>query len=109
MGRSSLRASASASGPQGCQSTGLLACCSRYRLLSRARRLVWDMMQPRRETGRGYDMKMLCRLAASRRRWGTDAVASGSPLKGSEIIRLAFDGHGRGEVVQVRFQYELVS
>src|SRR5215207_4034941 len=38
MGRSSSFARASASGPHGNQSTGLLACCFRYRLVSAARR-----------------------------------------------------------------------
>src|SRR5258705_11490436 len=38
MGLSSLRARAKASSPQGYQSTGLCACCSRYGLVSRASR-----------------------------------------------------------------------
>src|SRR5918993_1021797 len=40
IGRSSSRARPSASGPQGCQSTGLCACWRRYGLVSPARRLV---------------------------------------------------------------------
>src|SRR5512147_453361 len=39
-GLSSARARAKASSPHGYQSTGLCACCSRYGLVSRARRLV---------------------------------------------------------------------
>src|SRR5215470_7096866 len=38
MGLPSRRARASASSPHGCQSTGLSACCSRYGLVSPARR-----------------------------------------------------------------------
>src|SRR6266852_726416 len=40
IGRSSVRARASASSPHGYQSTGLSACCSRYGLVSQLRRLV---------------------------------------------------------------------
>src|SRR5690349_11528772 len=39
MGLSSVRARFSASSPHGCQSTGFAACCSRYGLVSCARRL----------------------------------------------------------------------
>src|SRR5688572_10969646 len=41
IGLSSRAARSSASGPHGYQSTGLWACCSRYGLVSLARRLVW--------------------------------------------------------------------
>src|SRR4249920_501492 len=40
IGLFSTRARSKAASPQGCQSTGLWACCSRYGLFSCARRLV---------------------------------------------------------------------
>src|SRR5664279_4101906 len=43
IGLPSRRASASASSLQGCQSTGLSACCRRYGLVSPARRLLREV------------------------------------------------------------------
>src|SRR5512145_809785 len=56
-GLSSARARANASSPHGYQSTGLCACCSRYGLLSRARRLsptgIPAASAPERQPGEG--------------------------------------------------------
>src|SRR5262249_49842299 len=68
IGRSSRRARSSASLPQGYQSTGLWACCSRYGLVSCARRVSAGMKGslPRRDW-RGARLLLLCPALADSR------------------------------------------